>query len=64
MDVVWCKDVNVDVLKFINHGKESYDSIGKVSKSKASVMIKVLNEYQNKSKEVPASVVGYQTNWR
>lgn len=61
---VKCKDVDVDVLKFINHGKESYDSINKVSKSKASVMIKVLNEYQNRSKEVPASVVGYQTNWR
>jgi len=61
---VKCKDVDVDVLKFINHGKESYDSIAKVSKSKASLMIKVLNEYQNQSKEIPANVVGYQTNWR
>lgn len=61
---VKCKDVDVDVFKFINHGKESYKSISEVSKSKASLMIKVLNEYQNQSKEIPASVAGYQSNWR
>lgn len=61
---VKCKDVDVDVLKFINHGKETYESISKISKSKASIMIKVLNEYQNQSKEIPATVAGYQTNWR
>jgi hypothetical protein len=61
---VKCKDVDVDVIKFINQGKETYDSIEDITKSKACTMIKVLNEYQNQSKEIPESIKGYNNNWR
>ena len=61
---VKCKDIDVDVIKFINQGKEKYDSIEDITKSKACTMIKVLNEYQNKSKEVPEKIKGYNNDWR
>ncbi len=61
---VKCKDVDVEVVKFINQGKEKYDSIEDITKSKACTMIKVLNEYQNKSKEIPEKIKGYNNDWR
>ena len=59
-----CKQLNVDVLKFINQGEKSYKSITDVTKMTASKMLKLLNEYQNGSKEMPEEVKGYKSNWR
>ena len=59
-----CKQLDINVVKFINNGKESYDSISQVSKKTASKMLSLLNEYQNKSKKIPESVLGYNANWR
>jgi hypothetical protein len=59
-----CKQLNVDVMGFINSGAESYDSIKDISKKTASKMLGVLNEYQTKSKDIPTSITGYDSNWR
>jgi hypothetical protein len=59
-----CKQLDIDVINFINSGTESYDSIKDVSKKKASKMLGVLNEYQTKSKDIPDSIKEYDSNWR
>jgi hypothetical protein len=59
-----CKQLNINVLEFINSGSDSYESIDEVSKQKASKMLSVLNNYQNKKKNIPENVKGYDKNWR
>ena len=59
-----CKQLNIDVIGFINSGTDVYDSIKDISKKIASKMLGVLNEYQNKSKDIPVSIQGYDSNWR
>jgi hypothetical protein len=59
-----CKQLNIDVMGFVNSGTDSYDTIKDVSKKTASKMLGVLNEYQNKSKDIPEDILGYDTNWR
>ena len=51
-------------MSFVNSGADSYDSITEVSKKTASKMLGVLNEYQNKSKDIPEEITGYDSNWR
>ena len=59
-----CKQLNIDVMGFVNSGTDSYETIKDVSKKTASKMLGVLNEYQNKSKDIPENILGYDTNWR
>ena len=59
-----CKQLDINVLTFINSGSDSYESIDQVSKQKASKMLSVLNDYQNKKKNIPENVKGYDKNWR
>jgi hypothetical protein len=61
---VKCKQMNIDLLKFINIGEKTYNKIEEVSKKTGSVMIQLLGEYQNNTKKVPDSIVGYDKNWR
>jgi hypothetical protein len=56
-----CKQLNVNVMKFINMGESNYEAIEEVSKKTASKMLGVLNEFQTKS--VPEEVSGYES-WR
>ena len=58
-----CKQLNVNVMKFINMGESSYETIEKVSKKTASKMLGVLNEYQTDTKSIPDEVSGYES-WR
>jgi len=58
-----CKQLNINVMKFINIGESKYESIDKVSKKTASKMLGVLNEYQTGTKPIPTEIIGY-TNWR
>ena len=51
------------ILEFINLGEEEYTSINQVTKDTAKKMIKVLNEYQNKSKQIPEELSEY-AKWR
>ena len=59
-----CKQLDIDVMSFINSGENSYESIQDVSKDTASKMLGLLNEYQTKNKSIPKEVEGYKPNWR
>ena len=59
-----CKQLDIDVVKFINAGSESYASINEISKMTASKMLSALNEYQTKKKPTPDKILGYDSNWR
>ncbi len=59
-----CKQLDINVLNFINSGSEKYDSIGDVSKKKASQMLSILNEYQTKKRDISDDIKGYDSNWR
>ena len=58
-----CNQLDIDVVKFINIGENTYSNIGEVTKDNAKKMIKVLNTYQN-GNEIPDKVKGYNVNWR
>ena len=59
-----CKQLDIDVVKFINVGSEDYASISEVSKKTGSKMLATLNEYQTKKKPTPEKILGYDSNWR
>ena len=59
-----CKQLEINVMGFINMGENQYADVTEVSKKTASTMLAVLNEYQNKQKKIPANIVGYDKNWR
>ena len=59
-----CKQLDINVVGFINMGKNKYDSIEDITKKSASSMLGVLNQYQNGEKEVSDDIKGYNKNWR
>ena len=59
-----CKQLDINVMSFVNAGVEHYGSIAEVSKQTASKMLSTLNEYQTKNKSIPEKLLGYDSNWR
>ena len=59
-----CKQLDINVMKFINIGSSHYGSISEVSKKTASKMLSILNEYQTQEKDIPEAILGYDLNWR
>jgi hypothetical protein len=59
-----CKQLDINVVSFINAGSDNYSSINEVSKQTASKMLSTLNEYQTKSKNISEKILGYDSNWR
>ena len=59
-----CKQLNINVMSFINSGEGAYESIGEVTKKVASKMLGVLNSYQNKKKDIQEDILGYDKDWR
>ncbi len=59
-----CRQLDINVIEFINSGEGSYDSIEEIEKSKASAMLGVLNKYQTKQSKTPEHIMGYNKNWR
>jgi hypothetical protein len=57
------KQLDINVMKFINMGEAHYEAIDEVSKKTASKMLGVLNEFQNEAKRIPDEISGYQ-QWR
>jgi hypothetical protein len=53
-----CKQLDINVLKFINLGKNSYKGIESVSKAKAIEMLNVLNDFQSNG-DIPDNCRGY-----
>lgn len=58
-----CKQLDIDVMLFINMGSGDYTEIGQVTRDSAKKMIKFLNGYQN-GEPIQESIKGYKTNWR
>tara|TARA_R110000824_G_scaffold231335_2_gene419158 strand:+ start:35511 stop:36284 length:774 start_codon:yes stop_codon:yes gene_type:complete len=59
-----CKQLDINVLEFINIGKKKYDDVSDITKKSASSMLGVLNQYQSGEKEIPENIQGYNKNWR
>lgn len=60
-----CKELNIDVMKFVNSGKSKivYKSIAEVLHHKALNMIEFLHTYQKDKNRIPLSIKGYQEGW-
>ena len=58
-----CKQLDLDVMSFINIGEKDYRSINDVTRESAKKMIGVLNGYQNNTDTIPENVLGYQSDW-
>ena len=58
-----CKQLDIDVMLFINMGSGDYANIGQVTRDSAKKMIKFLNGYQN-GEPIQDSIKGYKANWR
>ena len=59
-----CKQLDINVIEFINIGAENYRSINDVKRESGKKMIRVLNEYQNQTTPIPEQVLSYQEDWR
>lgn len=59
-----CQRNKIDVVKFINHGKEQYANYKDVPFETAKKMIQCLSEYQRKQENIPENIKGYNPNWR
>ncbi|HAE75081.1 MAG TPA: hypothetical protein DCG52_01680 [Alphaproteobacteria bacterium] len=59
-----CKQLDINVVEFINIGAENYRSINDVKRESGKKMIRVLNEYQNQTTPIPEHVLSYQEDWR
>ena len=58
-----CKQLDIDVRKFVNMGSTKYESINDVTRNTAQKMLKQLNEYQQQG-SIPERVQGYESDWR
>jgi len=58
-----CKQLDIDVRKFVNMGSENYESINDVTRNTAQKMLRQLNDYQQKG-GIPEQIQGYESDWR
>lgn len=58
------RQLDINLLKYINSGSQTYEKIDDISKKTASDMIKKLNGYQNQESPIPDEIKGFDPNWR
>ena len=58
-----CKQLDIDVRKFVNMGSSQYESINDVTRNTAQKMLRQLNDYQQKG-SIPEQIQGYESDWR
>ena len=58
-----CKQLDIDVRKFVNMGSTKYESINDVTRNTAQKMLRQLNEYQQQG-SIPERIQGYESDWR
>tara|TARA_B100000029_G_scaffold284648_4_gene278486 strand:- start:7411 stop:8298 length:888 start_codon:yes stop_codon:yes gene_type:complete len=58
-----CKQLDIDVRKFVNMGSTQYESISNVTRNTAQKMLRQLNDYQQKG-GIPEQIQGYESDWR
>jgi hypothetical protein len=59
-----CKGLDIDVMKFINRGEESYDVIEEMTKAEAKEAIDVLADMASEKVKLDSSLKGYDPSWR
>jgi hypothetical protein len=59
-----CKQLDINVMKFVNSGKKDYGSISRVTKETGSMIIRELNKLQGSADLVSEEIKGYEENWR
>lgn len=59
-----CRQLNFNVMTFINSGSKKYDKIESVNKKEGSDFIKKLNEFQTQKLDIPEEIKGYDPDWR
>tara|TARA_R100000808_G_scaffold63_1_gene512 strand:- start:8670 stop:9554 length:885 start_codon:yes stop_codon:yes gene_type:complete len=58
-----CKQLDIDVRKFVNMGSTRYESINDITRNTAQKMLRQLNDYQQKG-GIPEQIQGYESDWR
>ena len=58
-----CKQLDIDVRKFVNMGSSQYESISSVTRNTAQKMLRQLNDYQQQG-SIPEQIQGYESDWR
>ena len=58
-----CKQLDIDVRKFVNMGSTKYESINDVTRNTDQKMLRQLNEYQQQG-SIPERIQGYESDWR
>lgn len=61
---VKCRGLDIDVMKFVNAGKNKFASINDISYELAVKICKHINTLQNAVDTIPDSIKGYKPNWR
>lgn len=59
-----CKRLNINVVKFLNSGKQEYLHIKQISKNTAGKMLAEINVFQQDKKPIPEHLQGYEENWQ
>lgn len=59
-----CHRLDIDVLKFLNSGREQYAHVSQINKKTAFKMIKELTNFQRDAKSPPDNILGYKQDWR
>ena len=58
-----CKQLDIDVRKFVNMGSKKYESVSDVTTHKSQHMLRQLNDYQQNG-SIPEQIQGYESDWR
>ena len=58
-----CEELNINVMKFINSGKNKYVDIKDVPYVKAQAMCKRLGEFHRQQRDIPEMIKGYDVDW-
>lgn len=59
-----CRQLNINLLKFVNSGEAKYDKIKDVTRGTAQNMAQAINGFQTNLDSIPANLVGYDEDWR
>jgi len=58
-----CEQLNIDVWKFMNHGKKKYNKVKDIRFDTAAKMLGALVEYE-RNDNIPEEIKGYNPDWR
>jgi hypothetical protein len=59
-----CKQMDINILKFINSGAHTYKHFTHVRYTTAKQMLEQLNRYLRDMSRIPEELIGYDPNWR